>query len=71
MVIRRCIPPGLSTKLSGFAVMYLAMVKSVQEDTWGKVAIHVLTECLDGNELPTALFVQRKDGFCEEVVMME
>ena len=43
------LPPGLATKLSGLAVRcHLAMVKPVQEETWGKLAIQVLTGCLEG-----------------------
>ena len=66
------LPPGLATKLPGLAVRcHLAMVKPVQEETWGKLAIQVLNECLEGNDLHTAMFVERKDRSVGVVVMME
>ena len=48
------LPPGLAPKLPGLAVRcHLAMVKPVKEETWGKLAIQVLTGCLKGNDLHT------------------
>ena len=56
------LPPGLATKLPGIAVRcHLSMVRQEQEDNWGELAIQVLTGCLDGNDLQTAMFVERKD----------
>ena len=46
---------GLATKLHGLVVRcHLAMVKPVQEETWVKLAIQILTGCLEGKELHTA-----------------
>ena len=54
---------GLATKLPGLVVRcHLAMVKPVQEETLVKLAIQILTGCLEGKELHTAYFVERGGG---------
>ena len=54
---------GLATKLPGLVVRcHLAMVKPVQEETLVKLAIQILTGCLEGKEQHTAYFVERGGG---------
>ena len=50
---------------------HLAKVKPVQEEGWDKLALQVLTHCLQGKGLHSVLLVEREEGSLGVVVMVE
>ena len=49
----------------------MAKVKPVQEEGWDKLALQVLTHCLQGKGLHSVLLVEREEGSLGVVVMVE
>ena len=66
------LPAGLASSLPGLAVRcHMAKVRPVQEERWDKLALQVITHCLQGEGLHSALLVEREEGSLGVVVMME
>ena len=66
------LPLGLATRLHGLAVRcHMAMVKPAKAKIWDKLTNKVISECLDGDELHTAVFVERKGTSIGVVIMAE
>ena len=57
-------PSGLASTLTGLTVKcHLSRVRPVQDkdQAWGKLALQMITSCLEGVDQHTALAVERSD----------
>ena len=53
---------SLASTLPGLAVKcHLSRVKPVQDKCWGKLALQMITSCLEGVDQHRALVVERSD----------
>ena len=66
------LPAGLPSSLPGLAVRcHMVNVKPVQEGSWDKLALQVLTHCLQGEGQYTALLVERKESSLGLAIIVE
>jgi hypothetical protein len=72
--LRYCLhhlPSGLAGTLPGLSVKcHLSRVRPVQDKGWGKLALHMITSCLEGVDQHTALVVERSEAGSVGVVIM-
>lgn len=65
------LPSGLAGTLPGLSVKcHLSRVRPVQDKGWGKLALHMITSCLEGVDQHTALVVERSEAGSVGVVIM-